>query len=282
MRKGRPRFRAIAGRLVAIAILAFAAVSILVPLIWIFRGAIATTDAEIFRLPPTLAVRNPGLDNFNRALTAEPLSRFFINSTIVALAATVAQLFTCSTAAYAFARLSFRGKKQLFAIVIGSMMVPITVTIVPQFILMARFELTDTLWALILPGVISGFGIFLLRQHFLAIPIELEEAAKIDGAGHWRIFFRIVMPLSGPALATLGILTFTFMWNDLLMPLVMIRSTENQTLPVGLVLLIGQFAAGAQGATIAAIAMMVAPVLIVFLILQRHIVRSIASSGLKF
>ena len=132
------------------------------------------------------------------------------------------------------------------------------------FLVMARLELTNTLWALILPPMFSAFGIFFLRQHLMTIPHELDEAATIDGAGHLQIFARILVPLSGPALATLGILAFTYWWNDLLLPLVMINDTETQTLPVGLVLLAGRFSTGSLGTIAAGITMAVVPVLIVF------------------
>src|SRR5690606_29572175 len=161
--------------------------------------------------------------------------------------------------------------------VIGSLMVPIQVTIVPLFLVMSKLGLTNTLWSLILPGIFSAFGIFLLRQHFLTLPRELEEAAKIDGAGHLRTFGQVVLPLSGPALATLGILCFTYWWNDLLMPLVMINDPERQTLPVGLVLLAGRYSTGSLGTIAAGISMAVIPVLIVFIAAQRYVVASIAS-----
>jgi len=160
-------------------------------------------------------------------------------------------------------------------------MIPIQVTIVPLFLVLSKIGLTNTLWALILPSIFSAFGIFLLRQHFLALPRELEEAATIDGAGHLRTFTRIVLPLSGPSLATLGILCFTYWWNDLLLPLVMINDTNKQTIPVGLVLLAGRFSTGSLGTIAAGIAMAIVPVLVVFIAAQRYIVQSIASSGLK-
>jgi multiple sugar transport system permease protein len=210
-----------------------------------------------------------------------PYLEFIRNSIVQAGTITLAQLITCSTAGYAFARLNFRGKNVLFSIVIGSLMIPIQVTIVPLFLVMSKIGLTNTLWALILPPVFSAFGIFLLRQHFLSIPRELEEAAKLDGAGHLRTFFQVMLPLSGPALATLGIITFTYWWNDLLLPLVMINDTHTQTLPVGLVLLAGRFSSGSLGTIAAGITMAIIPVLIVFIIAQRYIVQSIASSGLK-
>ncbi|MFC6081265.1 carbohydrate ABC transporter permease [Sphaerisporangium aureirubrum] len=262
-------------------ILAVAALAITAPFLWIFRGAFSGSDAELYRLPPSLDLGNLTVRNFGLVTEQVPYYRFFLNSIIVSTVITVAQLITCSTAGYAFARLRFRGKDALFAVVIGSLMIPIQVTIVPLFLVMSKIGLTNTLWALILPGIFSAFGIFLLRQHFMTLPRELEEAARIDGAGQLHTFARIILPLSGPSLATLGILCFTYWWNDLLLPLVMISDTERQTLPVGLVLLAGRFSTGSLGTIAAGIAMAIVPVLIVFVAAQRYIVQSIASSGLK-
>ncbi|MEV4511069.1 carbohydrate ABC transporter permease [Dactylosporangium sp. NPDC049525] len=268
-------------RIATFAILGIAALAITAPFLWIFRGAFSGSDAELYRLPPTFEPGNLTTDNFGKVTEQVPYFRFFLNSIIVSTTITLAQLITCSTAAYAFARLHFKGKGVLFAVVIGSLMIPIQVTIVPLFLVMSKLGLTNTLWALILPGIFSAFGIFLLRQHFLALPMEIEEAAKLDGAGHLRTFARIILPLSGPSIATLGILCFTYWWNDLLLPLVMISDTEKQTLPVGLVLLAGRFSTGSLGTIAAGIAMAIVPVLIVFVLAQRYIVQSIASSGLK-
>ena len=261
--------------------LTIAAFAIAAPFLWIFRGALSPSDAELYKLPPTLDLSQFTLANFGKVFAQVPFLRFALNSVIVAGTITLAQLVTCSTAGYAFARLHFPGRDLLFAVVIGSLMIPIQVTIVPLFLAMSKIGLTNTLWSLILPPVFSAFGIFLLRQHFLSLPVELEEAAKLDGAGHFRTFFSVMLPLSGPALATLGIITFTYWWNDLLMPLVMINDTNTQTLPVGLVLLAGRFSSGSLGTIAAGITMAIIPVLIVFVVAQRYIVQSIASSGLK-
>jgi ABC-type glycerol-3-phosphate transport system permease component len=273
--------RSALGRLATFAILLIAAVAIAAPFLWIFRGALSPTDGELFRLPPSLLPEHPSTDNFGKVFQQVPFGKFVLNSLIVAGTITLAQLVTCSTAAYAFARLRFRGRDALFAIVIASMMIPVQVTIVPLFLVMARLDLTNTLWALILPPVFSAFGIFFLRQYLRTIPRELDEAATIDGAGHAQIFFRILLPLCAPALATLAILCFTYWWNDLLLPLVMINDTETQTLPVGLVLLAGRFSTGSLGTIAAGITMAVVPVLIVFVLAQRYIVQSIAATGIK-
>jgi multiple sugar transport system permease protein len=271
----------ISSRMLTFVVLVFAALAITGPFLWIFRGAFSGSDAELYKLPPTFTVDSLTTANFGKVTVQVPYWRFFLNSIIVATTITVLQLVTCASAGYAFARLRFKGRTAMFAVVIGSLMIPIQVTIVPLFLVMSKLGLTNTLWALILPGIFSAFGIFLLRQHFMTLPRELEEAAKIDGAGHARTFFQVVLPLSGPSLATLGILCFTYWWNDLLLPLVMISDTERQTLPVGLVLLAGRFSTGSLGTIAAGIAMAIVPVLVVFIAAQRYVVASIASSGLK-
>jgi ABC-type glycerol-3-phosphate transport system permease component len=272
---------AVVSRIVTFVILAIAAIAIIAPFLWIFRGAISPTDNELYLLPPTPFVSDLTFGNFAKVFQQVPFLRFALNSIVVAGSITLIQLVTCSTAGYAFARLRFRAKNALFVVVIGALMIPIQVTIVPLFLIMSKLGLTNTLWSLILPPVFSAFGIFLMRQHFLSLPTELEEAARIDGAGHARTFFQVMLPLSGPALATLGILTFTYWWNDLLMPLVMINDTGTETLPVGIVLLAGRYATGTLTTIAAGITMAIIPVLIVFVIAQRWIVQSIASSGLK-
>ncbi len=264
-----------------IAALTLAAIIVVVPFAWIIRGAFSPTDAELYVLPPAPIPDAATLDNFGGALTKVPYVKFFVNSLIVAGTVTVVQLFTSATAAYAFARLRFRGSGILFAVVLSGLMIPVQATIVPLFLLMRELGLTNTLWALILPPIANAFGIFLLRQHFMGLPRDLDEAATIDGAGHVRIFTSVLLPLSGPALATLGIICFTYWWNDLLLPMVMITDTANQTLPVGLTLLAGRFSTGSLGTIAAGITMAVVPVMIVFGIAQRYIVQSIAASGLK-
>ena len=275
------RLQDVGGKILAFVILIVAAIAIVAPFLWVFRASVSPTDAELYRLPPTLWPEESTFTNFGKVFDKVPFWNFVLNSLIVAGTVTLVQLVTCSTAGYAFARLHFRGKNLAFALVIGSLMVPTQVTLVPMFLMMTKLGLTNTLWALILPPTFSAFGIFLMRQHFYSVPYELEEAARIDGAGQLRTFIQVMLPLSGPSLATLGIITFTFWWNDLLFPLVMINDTARQTLPVGLVLLAGRFSTGSLGTIAAGIVMAIVPVLVVFIIGQRWIVRSIASSGLK-
>lgn len=261
-------------------VLIIGAVLMIAPFAWIMQAAFGEA-AAIYELPPRWLPQNPTLENFVNVFKQVPFERFLLNSLKVAGAITIGQLITCSTAAYAFARLEFPGKNLLFIILLSALMIPFQVTMVPLFILMRQLGLYNTHWALILPPLISPFGVFLLRQYFLTIPTELEDAARIDGADTFTIFWRIILPLSGPVMTTLGIVCFVYWWNDFLMPLIMINTTDLQTLPVGLILLRGRYSAGALGAVAAGITLAVLPVLVVFLVLQRYIIKSIVTTGLK-
>jgi multiple sugar transport system permease protein len=184
-------------------------------------------------------------------------------------------------AAFAFARLRFPGRDTIFFLFLASLMVPGTVTVVPMFILMRNLQLMDTHWALILPAVSSAFGVFLLRQAFMTLPGELMDAAKIDGAGFFRIYWQIMLPLTGPALSALGIFTFLASWNNFFGPLLFLRSWEKYTFPVAIVQLSGYMGSGNRAHVLAGIMISILPILIFFLLAQRFVIRGIAFSGLK-
>jgi len=205
---------------------------------------------------------------------------FYLNSLLVTFCVTTGQLVTCSLAAFAFARLRFRARDALFLAYLATLMVPAVVTMIPLFGLMRMARLTDTYWALILPGLFSAYGTFLLRQFFMTVPTELEDAARIDGAGPFSIYWRIIMPLSKPALATLGTFVFLHTWNDFLWPLIVIDDLGKKTLPIGLAHFQGPYLTEWHLLMAASVIVMF-PVLIVFVIGQRYFVRGIALSGLK-
>ncbi len=250
------------------------------PFAWIMQVAFSSS-ARSYQLPPQFLPTDVTLQNFANVFKDVPYLNFIRNSFFVASGITLGQLITCPMAAYPFARLKFPGKNVLFIVLLATLMIPVQVTIVPLFIFMRQIGLYNTLWSVILPALISPFGVFLLRQYFMTIPTELEDAARIDGASYVTIFWRIIIPLSIPAMMTLGIITFVFWWNEYFTPLVMIHDPALQVLPVGLTLLQGRYSAGAVGNVAAGVTMAVIPILIVFLILQRNIIRSIASTGLK-
>jgi ABC-type glycerol-3-phosphate transport system permease component len=265
---------------ITIAILAFGAILMIAPFMWIIQAAFGET-AEAFVVPPRWLPANPTLDNFDSVFEQVPYGQFMLNSLKLAVIVTAGQLITCSLAAYAFARLEFAGKNLLFVVLLSALMIPGQVTLVPLFILMRQLGLYNTHAALILPALINPFGVFLLRQYFLTIPGELEDAARVDGANVFTIYFRIILPLSGPVLTTLAILTFVSMWNSYFLPLIMINNPQLQVLTVGLTLLRGQYGAGALGPVAAALAMAIVPVLVIFLLLQKYIIKSIVSTGIK-
>ena len=188
---------------------------------------------------------------------------------------------TCSLAGYAFARLRFPGRDLLFLLLLGSLMVPFQVTIIPIFLLMRDLGLIDNPLAIILPGLISAFGVFLMRQFFKQMPQELFDAARVDGAGHVRSFLQIALPLAGPAMATLAIITFNATWNAYFLPLVFLNSWHKMTLPQGIALLTGYMGSGNPSVVMAAVTMAIIPVLVVFIALQRWIIEALTRSGLK-
>jgi len=268
------------GTIFTLMILGFGALLMVAPFMWIISAAFGKTT-EVFVLPPRWFPQNPSLENFEEVFNQVPYHLFMFNSVKLAVIVTIGQLITCSMAAFAFARLQFPGKNILFVILLSSLMIPGQITIVPLFILVRNLGLYNTHLALILPGLINPFGVFLLRQYFVTIPTELEDAARVDGANVFTIYWRIILPLSGPVLTTLAILTFVGMWNAYFFPLIMINSPQLQVITVGLTLLRGQYGAGALGPIAAALTMAIVPVLIVFLLLQKYIIRSVVSTGLK-
>jgi len=266
--------------LVLYALLLVVVAAIAAPFLWMISNAFKDQTA-IYANPPAWLPSPAITDNFVSAWTQIPFPLFFLNSVKVSGLITIGQLITCSLAAYAFARLRFPGREIVFGIYLSSLMVPSQVTIIPLYILMKNLGLVDNHAALILPGLASAFGTFLLRQFFLTIPRELEEAAIVDGAGLLRVLVTIILPLSRPALAALAIFTFNFFWNDFFSALIFLDSPQNLTLPVGLSVLQGQYASTSPAVMLAGVCMAIIPVLVVFLIGQRYIVEGITLTGLK-
>ncbi|MEM2001259.1 MAG: carbohydrate ABC transporter permease [Candidatus Methanomethylicaceae archaeon] len=260
--------------------LLFISLVFLLPFVWMVSTSLRT-PAESFTLPPKWLPEKPQFSNYERVVRSVPFGRFFLNSLLVSGLITVGQLVTCSTAAYAFARLRFPGRDFLFVVLLSSLMIPIQVTIIPIFIIIRRLGLTDTLQSLILPSLISPFGVFLLRQFFLTIPKDLEDAALIDGAHHFFIFTRIILPLSKPALSALAIFTFNYHWNEFFRPLIFLNTYERMTLPLGLSILKGYFGTGSVSVIMAGVALAVLPVLVAFVFAQRYLVEGITLTGMK-
>ncbi|NAS22862.1 ABC transporter permease subunit [Herbidospora sp. NEAU-GS84] len=237
-------------------------------------------ESEIRRNPPTLLPAEWTTSNYAGLFERMNMGTAFLNSAVIAIALVVANLLFCSMVGYAFAKLRFRFRNTLFGLVMVQMMVPAIVVMVPQFVLIAKLGLVNTFLGIVLPFVVAPLGIFMMRQFIADIPDELIQAARVDGAREFRVFFSIVLPLCRPALATLGLITFMTSWNNFLWPAVVAQSEDMYTLPVALAIF-SNAQATQYGLLIAGAVVVVAPILLLFLFLQRYFVQGIASTGLK-
>ena len=252
-----------------------------IPFLWMVVSSLKSAN-EIWTYPPVFMPSKIQWSNYVDAWNALPFDRFLINTLIVTVCVTIGQLFTCSLGGYAFARLNFPGKNKIFLGYLATLMIPFPVLMIPLFMLMKSMSLVDTLIGLIIPGLFSAWGTFLMRQFMLGIPRDLEDAAKIEGCSYWGIYWRIILPLCKPVLATLGIFTFLGTWNDFLWPLIMINTIPKKTLPLGLVMFQARTAAETPWHLImAASCFTVLPVLILFILGQKYYVRGIVTTGLK-
>lgn len=257
----------------------FGALIMLFPFVWMFSTSMKN-QAEALATPPTLMPQEPTWDNYTRVMETIPLWQMFKNSIFLSVSATILQILTSALAAYAFARITFKGRELLFLLYLSTMMVPFQVTVVPLFIEMEKLGLVDTYLGLLLPMVVSAFGVFLMRQAMLKLPKEIEEAAVIDGAGHFRIFRSIAFPLVAPSVSTLGILSFMASWNAFLWPLVIVSSDEMMTLPLGIANLHGQYSTD-WGLVMAGTSIAVIPIVLVYMSAQKWITQGFVMSGLK-
>jgi multiple sugar transport system permease protein len=231
---------------------------------------------------PTWIPKEPTTEGYSFIFNASqtPVLRWFLNSMLAATGQAVVILAVASMAAYALARMNFRGKNVVFAMIIATLFVPIFTLIIPNFLIIDRLGWLDSLWALIIPGAAGAFGVFFLRQFFLSLPRELEEAAVLEGANSWQIFTKVILPLSKPALATLAVISFLSNWNDFIWPIYVLFSPENFTLPPGLGILQGAYTIN-YPVVMAGAALASVPALILFLFAQRYIIEGVSRSGLK-
>ena len=260
-------------------LLLLVAVGMVVPFLWMISTSLKA-DEYILSIPPQLLPAEPTLASYQRLNELFPIARLFSNSMLAALLSTLGQLLTSSLAAYAFARIEFRARNAIFLLYLATLMIPFQVTITPLFILMRMLGWLNSYQGLILPGIFSAFGVFLLRQALLSIPRELEEAAIIDGASPWTLYARIVLPLVRPSLATLAIFAFMGSWNSFLWPLFILRDDALMTLPVGLATLHGRWLTQ-WNLVMAGAVITVLPMLIVYLFAQRYFEQGVVLSGLK-
>ncbi len=273
---GPPR----AARAVVYVVLTLAVAATLLPFVWMALGSVKT-QRELLQRPPTWWPRTFTWENFGAWFGELGIQQFLTNSLVVAVVTVLGNLLFCSMVGYALAKLDFAGKRLLFGLVMVTLMVPGVVTFVPLFVVVSALGLTSTYAALTLPFLAGPLGVFLMRQFIMGIPDELLEAARIDGAGELRIFARIVMPLCGPPLATLAILTFLGSWNNFLWPLVVAQTADMYTLPVALSLYSTGQNATRYGILLAGSVLVIAPMLLLFVLLQRYFVRGIALTGIK-
>jgi multiple sugar transport system permease protein len=250
------------------------------PFLWMVFTSLKS-PVEAYRVPPTIVPQVWAWGNYAQALSLLPFGRFYLNSAVVAGLITVGQLVTCSLGAYAFARLRFPFRGPLFVAYLATMMIPFEVTMIPVFVMMRTLGWIDTYPALIVPHLFSAYGTFLLRQFFLTLPRELEDAARIDGCGHFQTYWRIALPLSGPALATLGTFVFMWAWNQLMWPLIVTNSLEMRTIPFGLAMFLGENRTIEWNLLMAAATAALLPMIAVFLFFQRYFVEGITLTGIK-
>lgn len=262
-------------------VMSLLALIFLIPFLWMVSSSLKR-NLDIFQLPLRWIPDPVEWGNYVQVWTGDgSMIRYFTNSAIVVGTTILGTLIVVSLAGYAFGQLKFKGQNGLFLLLLATSMVPGQLMLVPRFMFFRQIGLYDTLWALILPGLASVFGVFLMRQHFASAPKELGEAARIDGASEWSIFWRIYLPMARPVLAALAILTFDSTWNDFEGPLIMITDQSKYTVPLGLTRFMSDDGTVSMGPTMAGSVSSLVPVLIFFLIFQRHFMKSMARAGLK-
>lgn len=272
--------KAIAGKVIVYIILILIAVVMIIPFLWMLSASIKT-DREVFQMNPFVWIPEvPKWSNYSKIWTKIPFGKFLENTVYLTVVVTVLQLLTSSFAAYSFAKLNFKHKTGLFLAYIATIAMPWQVYMVPQFIMMRKMGLNDKLLAIICLQAFSAFGVFMMKQFYEGIPDDLCEAARIDGMNEYRIYAKIMLPLSKPALSTLTIFTFVATWNDYLGPLIYLKSQEKKTIQLGLKMFISQYSSD-YGLIMAGSVISLIPVLLVFLFLQKYFVEGVASTGLK-
>ncbi len=265
------------------AVLIAVTLSMVVPFIWMITTSLKPSGSE-FAYPPELLPKTLDFSNYVDLFTLVPFGRYFLNTLIVTIFTVAGQVIICSMAAYGFARLHFFGRDTIFILYLATMMIPFQITLIPLFLIVFGLGWINTYQGLIVPGISSVFGIFLLRQAFQGIPQDYHDAARIDGASEWVIFTRIFLPLTGPALTTLAVFAFMGTWTDLLWPLLIARNQEMRTLELGLAYFNASTTAFRQTnwpLVMAAAVVVMLPVLIVYIFAQRYFVAGIALSGVK-
>ena len=253
----------------------------LLPFLWVVSTSLRT-PAQSFTLPPKWIPTDLAFQNYSQVFTQIPFWSQLLNSFIITISVVAGQVITASLAGYAFARLKFPGRNIVFWIVLATMMIPGMATIIPLFILVSRgLHINDTLWALIIPSIPTAFGTFLLRQYFMGIPDDYEEAGLVEGANQWQIFYKIYLPLAAPGMAILSILTFNGKWNDYFTPLIFMNTQSRFPITLGIVDLQGYMGTGSISVVLAGIVLSTIPVVIIYLLGQRYLIEGLMVGGIK-
>lgn len=268
------------GAIIIHSILLAGLVVMVAPFLWMLTTSVKM-DRDIFRLPPEWIPHQPTLANYKELFGVLDFLTPFKNTVIVAIIGVILTLFICSMAAYCFAKLNFPGRDKIFLLFLGSLMIPSQMIMIPNFLLLKYLAMVNTYQGIIIPGLASAFNIFFLRQFIRTIPDEIIESARIDGAGEFRIFSSMIIPIAKPALATIGILSFAGSWNNFLWPLIVATDTDMYTLPVALATLNGQFFTRHFGLLMAGALVVVTPILIVFFMMQKYFISGITMSGIN-
>lgn len=277
MEIGKERFTA--GKVIILIVLSIGAVVMIVPFVWMaltsFKTFQETLKQPIQWLPSAIQ-----WGNYQEVLNKLNFGRYYVNTIIVTVSITVLQMLFCSMAAYGFARLQFPGSTALFFVLLSMLMIPQQMTLIPSFVLLTKFRWIDTFWALIVPNLFSAYGTFFLRQFFLSLPGELEEAAIIDGCTRGGVYWRIFMPLCGSALSAFAVFTVMWAWNDLMWPLIMTSKDSVRVLSVGIATLVGQHSTK-NNLLMAASMLATFPMIVLFILLQKQFIAGVATTGLK-
>jgi multiple sugar transport system permease protein len=275
--------RLIIARILGYAALLLIAGMMFVPFLWMVTTSLKTPGTE-FSYPPQILPDQFDLTNYQTLFFNLPFARYFLNTLFITIVTVVGQLLISSVAAYGFARLNFMGRDTIFVLYLTTMMIPFQITLIPLYLIISQLGWVNTYQGLIVPGISSAFGIFLLRQAFLNIPRDYQDAARIDGASEWTIFWRVFLPLNGPTLTTLGVFAFMGTWTDLIWPLLIARTEQMRTLELGLAYFNARPNAFLQPnwpLLMAGSVVVMLPVLIIYIFAQRYFVQGIALSGVK-
>lgn len=268
------------GSIIGMIILIIAAVFALGPLLWTLTTSLRT-PAESFNNPPQWIPTTLDFSNYSAVFNQIPIGRFFVTSVIVTLLIVVGQTITCTLSGYAFAMIDFPGKNVIFGAFLATMMVPIQTIIIPVFVILKNMGLTGSLSSLIIPALGSAFGTFLMRQYFMQMPRELGEAARIDGAGHFGVFWHVYSRMAGPAIATLAILNFSGYWAEYYRPLIFLNDQSTFTLPLGLVGLQGNLGTGSISVVLAGVVLTLIPSVLLFIFAQRYFIEGVTAGSFR-